>query len=68
MAKQTTHPEPRTETEKEALLKSLRTHGQVLESEDPGAPLGPGQTHVFLTKPGEPGGTLIEKRKSLFKR
>lgn len=51
-----------------SLLKSLKAHGQVVESEDPDVPLGPGQTHVLVKKAGEPGGKLIEKRKSLFKR
>ena len=51
-----------------SLLKSLKAHGQVVESEDPDVPLGPGQTHVLVKKAGEPGGKLIERRKSLFKR
>ena len=62
--------EEKTEEKSEAdsLLKSLKTHGQVVESEDPDVPLGPGQTHVLVKKAGEPGGKLIEKRKSFFKR
>lgn len=55
-------------SEADSLLKSLKAHGQVVESEDPDVPLGPGQTHVLVKKAGEPGGKLIEKRKSLFKR
>lgn len=55
-------------SEAASLLKSLKAHGQVVESEDPDVPLGPGQTHVLVKKAGEPGGKLIEKRKSLFKR
>ncbi|TIL43280.1 hypothetical protein [Mesorhizobium sp.] len=60
--------EPQDDAEKEALLKSLRKHGQVIESEDPEVPLGPGQTHVLVKRPGELGGKLIEKRKSFIKR
>ncbi len=55
-------------SEADSLLKSLKAHGQVVESETPDVPLGPGQTHVLVKKAGEPGGKLIEKRKSLFKR
>ena len=55
-------------SEADSLLKSLKAHGQVVESEDPDVPLGPGQTHVLVKKAGKPGGKLIEKRKSLFKR
>ncbi len=58
----------RNKSEADSLLKSLATHGQVVESEDPDVPLGPGQTHVLVKKAGEPGGKLIERRKSLFKR
>ena len=58
----------RNKSEADSLLKSLTTHGQVVESEDPDVPLGPGQTHVLVKKAGEPGGKLIERRKSLFKR
>jgi hypothetical protein len=54
--------------DEEVLLKSLRAHGQVLETEDPEAPLAPGQTHVLIRKPGASSGELVEKRKSLFKR
>ncbi|MCK1516283.1 hypothetical protein IVB22_28000 [Bradyrhizobium sp. 190] len=68
MGKKPTHSEPQDEAEKEALLKSLRKHGQVVESEDPDVPLGPGQTHVLVKKRGESGGRLIEKRKSFIKR
>jgi hypothetical protein len=68
MGKTPKHPDPQDQAEKEALLKSLRKHGQVVESEDPDVPLGPGQTHVHVKKPGEAGGTLIEKRKSFIKR
>ena len=57
------HPDERA-----ALLKSLRRHGQVVEAEDSDAGLGPGQTHVYVKKPGEEGGQLIERRKSFFKR
>ena len=55
-------------SESDSLLKSLKTHGQVVESDDPDVELGPGQTHVLVKKAGEPGGKLIERRKSLFKR
>jgi hypothetical protein len=59
----------KTESEEEAnLLRSLRTHKQVVESDREDAPLGPGQTHVYVKKPGEAAGRLIEKRKSLVKR
>lgn len=68
MSKKPTRSEPQDDAEKEVLLKSLRKHGQVVESEDPDAPLGPGQTHVLVKKRGESGGRLIEKRKSFFKR
>ena len=68
MAKKPTHPEPQGEAEKEALLQSLRKHGQVVESDDPDVPLRPGQTHVLVTKRGEFVGRLIEKRKSFLKR
>ena len=68
MGKKPTYPEPHELPEKEALLESLRKHGQVAESEDPDVPLGPGQTHVLVKKHGQSGGTLIEKRKSFFKR
>ena len=68
MGKKPTRSEPQGDAEKEVLLKSLRKHGQVVESEDPDTPLGPGQTHVLVKKSGESGGKLIEKRKSLFKR
>jgi hypothetical protein len=54
--------------EREALLKSLRKHNQVVESDDENAPLGPGQTHVYVKTPGQGTGKLIEKRKSFFKR
>lgn len=57
-----------TEAEKEALIASLRKHGQVVESADPDVPLGPGQTHVLVKKPGEATGRLIEKRKSFLRR
>ena len=68
MGKEPTHPEPQDEAENEALLKSLRKHGQVVEGEDPDVPLGPGQTHVLVKKRGELAGRLIEKRKSFIKR
>lgn len=55
-------------SEADSLLKSLKAHGQVIESEDPDVPLGPGQTHVLVKKAGEPDGKLVEKRKSFFKR
>jgi hypothetical protein len=55
-------------SESDSLLESLKRHGQVVESEDPDVPLGPGQTHVLVKKAGQPGGKLIERRKSLFKR
>lgn len=58
---------PEESGERDALLKSLRAHGQVLETADPDAPLGPGQTHVHVRQPGEAAGKLIEKRKSFFK-
>lgn len=57
-----------SKSEADSLLESLKKHGQVVESEDPDVPLGPGQTHVLVKKAGQPGGKLIEKRKSLFKR
>lgn len=52
----------------EALLRSLRKHGQVVESTDPDVPLGGGQTHILVKKPGEVRGKLLEKRKSFIKR
>lgn len=52
----------------DGFLQSLRAHGQVVESEHADAPLGPGQTHVFVRQPGDDSGMLIEKRKSLFRR
>lgn len=58
----------RDEAEAKALLESLRAHGQVVESDDPNVPLGPGQTHVLVKKPGQARGQLIERRKSLIKR
>lgn len=54
--------------EQERLLRSLRTHGQVVESDDPDVELGPGQTHVYVKPSGSERGVLLEKRKSLFKR
>ncbi|MGQ0446258.1 MAG: hypothetical protein ACT4O2_14315 [Beijerinckiaceae bacterium] len=68
MCKKPTHSGPQDDTEKNVLLRSLRKHGQVVESEDPDVPLGPGQTHVLVKKRGESGGKLIEKRKSFIKR
>ena len=58
----------RNEAEAGALLESLRAHGRVVDSVDPICPLGPGQTHVLVKKPGEARGQLIERRKSLFRR
>jgi len=55
-------------SEENVLLKSLRAHGQVAESENPDVALGSGQTHVLVKKPGKASGQLIEKRKSFFKR
>jgi len=52
----------------QSLLSSLRAHNQVVESDREDAPLGPGQTHVYVKKPGETSGHLIEKRKSFVKR
>ena len=48
--------------EAQALLASLRKHGQVLETDDEDAPLTGDQTHVLLTT--RTGRKLIEKRKS----
>jgi hypothetical protein len=59
---------PEAEEEERKLLRSLRAHKQVLESDREDAPLGPGQTHVYVRKPGETSGRLIEKRKSFIKR
>jgi len=52
--------------EEKRLLESLRAHGQVKETDDPDAPLEPGQTHLLLKKKGQKAGRLIEKRKSFF--
>ncbi|WP_155905002.1 hypothetical protein [Methylopila sp. M107] len=60
--------EGRTLRADDGFLKSLRAHGQVVESESPNAPLAPGQTHVFVRRPGDDSGVLIEKRKSYFSR
>lgn len=59
---------PVEESEEDILLRSLRAHGQVAESADPDTPLKPGQTHLYVKKPGEKTGYLIEKRKSFFSR
>ncbi len=54
--------------EQENLLRSLRTHGQVVESDTPNVDLKPGETHVYVKPSGDQPGELIEKRKSFFKR
>ena len=53
-------------TEKDKFLRSLKSHGQVKETTDPNAKLEPGQTHLYIKKPGETSGVLVEKRKSFF--
>lgn len=52
--------------EEKRMLESLRAHGQVKETDDPNAPLEPGQTHLLVKKKGQKAGRLIEKRKSFF--
>jgi hypothetical protein len=56
----------RKKSEAEVHLDSLREHGRVIESDDPGADLPPGVTHVIV--PGEDGEEprLFERRKSFF--
>ncbi len=71
MSKKSTPSRPgsqkRTESaEEKRLLESLRAHGQVKETDDPNAPLEPGQTHLLVKKKGQKAGRLIEKRKSFF--
>lgn len=68
MGRKPMHSKPQGNAEKEALLRSLQNHGQVIESEDPDVPLGRGQTHVLVKTLGESSGKLIEKRKSFIKR
>ncbi len=60
--------ESELDAEQENLLASLRAHGQVREAESADVPLGPGETHVYVKKPGEKTGRLLEVRKSFFKR
>jgi hypothetical protein len=54
-------------SEQDTLLRSLRAHKQLAESDCAEVALKPGETHVYVTQPGQPG-ELIEKRKSFFKR
>jgi uncharacterized protein YcgL (UPF0745 family) len=54
-------------SEQNTLLRSLRAHKQVAESDCADVTLKPGETHVYLKQPGAPD-QLIEKRKSFFKR
>lgn len=58
--------QPARPAEEKRLLKSLRAHKQVKESDDPATPLEPGQTHLLVKKKGQKSGQLIEKRKSFF--
>jgi hypothetical protein len=50
------------------LLLSLRAQGQVPEADHIDVPLQPGQTHVYVKKPGQKKGRLVEMRKLFFKR
>lgn len=52
-------------TEDNNFLQSLRRHGQVKETTNPDAKLGPGQTHLLIKKPGSTA-VLVEKRKSFI--
>ena len=45
-------------------VAALRRHGQLIETDDPDAPLPEGVTHVLV--PGPRGRKLVEKRKSAF--
>lgn len=54
-----------TTTEDNNFVQSLRRHGQVKETTNPDAKLGPGQTHLLIKKPGATD-VLVEKRKSFF--
>lgn len=56
------------QTDQDVLLESLRTHKQVVESDDPDVTLKPGETHVYVKPTDKSPGLLIEKRKSFFKR
>jgi hypothetical protein len=57
-----------TRAEEETLLRSLRAHKQVVESDSADVMLKPGETHVYVKLPGKSAGKLVEKRKSFFKR
>lgn len=54
------------DAERKLLLRALRVYGRVLDAEDESAALAPGQTHVYVRRPGEAAGVLLEKRKTFF--
>ena len=47
-------------------LKSLKTHGRVIEADCEDAELPPGVTHVLVTDKGSEKPRLVEKRKSFL--
>lgn len=58
--------QPVKSAEAKRMLNSLRAHKQVKETDNPDAPLEPGQTHLHVKKKGQKTGQLIEKRKSFI--
>lgn len=52
--------------ERDVLIRSLKSHGQLKETDDINAKLEPGQTHILVKRSNDDAGVLIEKRKSFF--
>ena len=52
--------------ERDVHLKSLRSHGRVIEADSEEVALPPGVTHVLVKQPGKAKSRLVEKRKSFF--
>jgi hypothetical protein len=57
---------PVPKREEAEFLKSLQTHGRVLECDDDDAPLPPGVTHILVRKLDDEEPVLTERRKSFI--